>query len=69
MNILDRIIAHKKEELLVRRMMVPVDEVINSIHFNRKCLSLKENLLKENATGIIAAFKNLIKFVFSHYRI
>lgn len=57
MNILDQIVAHKKELLLVRKMMVPVDQVINSKHFDQPCLSLVESLLKENATGIIAEFK------------
>lgn len=57
MNILDRIVAHKKEELLVRKMMVPVDEVISSKYFDQPCLSLRESLLQENATGIIAEFK------------
>lgn len=57
MNILERIVAHKKEELLVRKLMVPVDQVINSLYFKVKCRSMKECLLKENATGIIAEFK------------
>jgi indole-3-glycerol phosphate synthase len=57
MSILDKIIANKKEELLVRKMMVPADEVINSQYFERKCLSLKASLQCAGATGIIAEFK------------
>ena len=57
MNILDKIIAHKKEEVEVRRMMISETALQNCSHFNRACLSLKQNLLIENATGIIAEFK------------
>ena len=57
MNILDKIIAHKREELEVRKMMVKEEELKQTIFFNRVCLSLKQNLLKKNATGIIAEFK------------
>lgn len=57
MNTLDKIVAYKREELIIRKMMVPVDEVIRSKYMERKCLSLKENLMKEDATGIIAEFK------------
>lgn len=57
MNTLEKIVAYKKEELIVRKMMVPVDELIRSKYMDRKCLSLRENLLKTEATGIIAEFK------------
>lgn len=57
MNILDKIIAHKREELVVRKLMVTEDELRLSQFFERTCLSLQQNLLKENATGIIAEFK------------
>jgi indole-3-glycerol phosphate synthase len=57
MNILDKIIAHKKEEVEIRRMLMPEEVLKDSLYFNRPCLSLKENLLKENASGIIAEFK------------
>lgn len=57
MNILDKIIEHKREEVEVRKHMVPEAELRQTIYFKRPCLSLKQNLLKENATGIIAEFK------------
>ena len=57
MNILDQIVARKKEELIVRKMMVPVDEVVYSKFFGTACLSLKANLLKDHESGIIAEFK------------
>jgi len=57
MNILDKIIAHKREELVIRKMMVSEKELVKSTYFDRACLSLCKNLLQENATGIIAEFK------------
>ncbi len=57
MNILDKIIAHKREELEVRKLMVAEKDLLDSRFFKRTCLSLKQNLLKNNATGIIAEFK------------
>lgn len=57
MNILDKIIAHKREEVAVRKLMVPEAELKQTIYFNRPCISLKQNLLKLNASGIIAEFK------------
>src|SRR6186997_1315263 len=57
MNILDKIIVHKREEVEVRKLMVMEEDMNQTIFFNRPCISLKQNLLKENATGIIAEFK------------
>jgi indole-3-glycerol phosphate synthase len=57
MNILDSIIAHKREELLVRKMMVSEKELMQSLYFDRACVSLCHNLLLPSATGIIAEFK------------
>jgi indole-3-glycerol phosphate synthase len=57
MNILDKIIAHKKEEIAIRKMMLPENELKDSVHYGRTCLSLKDNLAKENGSGIIAEFK------------
>lgn len=57
MDILDKIIAYKREEVAVRKLLTPAGELKQSIYFERTCLSLKQNLLKENSTGIIAEFK------------
>lgn len=57
MNILDKIVAHKKEEVEIRKMMLPETELKDSLYFHRPCFSLKQNLLSENTTGIIAEFK------------
>ncbi|MBC7936642.1 MAG: indole-3-glycerol phosphate synthase TrpC [Rhizobacter sp.] len=57
MNILDKIIAHKIEEVAVRKIMLTEEEMKDCSHFTRPCFSLKKNLLAENSTGIIAEFK------------
>ena len=57
MNILDRIIAYKKEEVAVRKLFVPEEELMESILFKRECSSLKKILQEGNSTGIIAEFK------------
>ena len=56
MNILEKIAAHKREEVAERKEEMPV-EILKSLPlFGRKCLSLSENLRKSPA-GIIAEFK------------
>lgn len=56
MNILDKIAAHKKEEVAITKEEVPVESLELLPHYRRKCISLKENL-QNSATGIIAEFK------------
>ncbi|MGB7787074.1 MAG: indole-3-glycerol phosphate synthase TrpC [Salinimicrobium sp.] len=56
MNILDKIAAHKREEVAERKEEMPL-EILKSLPlFGRKSLSLSENLRKSPA-GIIAEFK------------
>ncbi len=57
MNILDKIVATKKEEVANQKKVVPISKLENYPLFHRKCNSLKTNLLKEKSTGIIAEFK------------
>ncbi len=57
MNILDKIILHKREEVDVRKAMVTREELMASKYFSRPCLSLKKSLSKPGSTGIIAEFK------------
>lgn len=56
MNILDKIAAHKREEVELRKEEVPVEMLALLPHFERKCVSMSENL-KKSATGVIAEFK------------
>jgi len=57
MNILDTIIEHKKKEVAERKERVPVQELEKQPFFSRKTLSLKQFLLDDTRTGIIAEFK------------
>ncbi|MEO5893044.1 MAG: indole-3-glycerol phosphate synthase TrpC [Ferruginibacter sp.] len=57
MNILDKIVAHKTIEVAAAKEKVSIDELMQSHFFNRSVLSLKQFLLDENKTGIIAEFK------------
>lgn len=57
MNILEKIIAQKKIEVAERKSAVPVSALEKSSFFLRPTLSIKEFLLKDKATGIIAEFK------------
>ncbi len=57
-NILDKIVETKKTEVAEMKTYADLDWYkYFGIDFERKCISLKENLLKENSTGIIAEFK------------
>ncbi|MEO6720705.1 MAG: indole-3-glycerol phosphate synthase TrpC [Ferruginibacter sp.] len=57
MNILDTIIAHKKIEVEAAKKSVPVEALMQGELYKRKTFSLKQSLLDENKTGIIAEFK------------
>jgi indole-3-glycerol phosphate synthase len=57
MNILDKIIAHKKIEVAERKAVTSVAELEKSPAFTRSVLSLKQFLLDDSKTGIIAEFK------------
>lgn len=55
MNILDKIVHRKKEELVFSKSKMPVQQLKDSEFFGRKGLSLKETL--KTGSGIIAEFK------------
>lgn len=57
MNILDKIIETKKLEVAKQKQVVSIAQLEKYPLFNRKCNSLKANLLKNGASGIIAEFK------------
>jgi len=57
MNILNKIIATKKIEVANQKKKVSVSQLEKYSWFNRKCNSLKRNLLQENSSGVIAEFK------------
>ncbi|AZB07989.1 indole-3-glycerol phosphate synthase TrpC [Chryseobacterium sp. G0162] len=55
MTILDKIIERKKEEILVSKANISIDQLKNTAFFGRKSSSLKESI--RNKSGIIAEFK------------
>lgn len=55
MNILNTIIQRKKEEVSASKSTISVQKLKNSEFFERKTVSLKENI--KNKSGIIAEFK------------
>jgi len=57
MNILDKIIEHKKEEVARNKNLVSLHQLQQQENFNRQVISLKKVLLDETKTGIIAEFK------------
>ncbi|MGC4103604.1 indole-3-glycerol phosphate synthase TrpC [Ferruginibacter sp.] len=57
MTILDTIIESKKTEVAKRRLEISVAELEQSVFFTRPVFSLRQFLLDENKTGIIAEFK------------
>jgi len=57
MNILEEIIAYKKEEIEQRKQLYPVKLLEKSIHFEAPVVSLKKYLLREDKYGIIAEIK------------
>lgn len=57
MNLLEKILSNKKKEISYNKEYYPVKKLEKSIFFNRKNISLVENL-KQSNTGIIAEFKS-----------
>jgi indole-3-glycerol phosphate synthase len=57
MNILDKIVQHKRSEVEKRRSEISISELEKSFYFDRETLSLKESLQKGKRTGIITEFK------------
>ncbi len=58
MNILEKIIETKKVEVAKQKSKISTGQLERYPFFSRKSNSLKENLLKEDASGIIAEFKH-----------
>jgi indole-3-glycerol phosphate synthase len=57
MNILDKIVARKKEEVAAAKARQSVKDLENKIAFSRSTYSLKDYLTDPSKTGIIAEFK------------
>lgn len=57
MNILEKIIQHKRSDVEKRKSQMSISELEKGFYFDRETLSLKESLERGNRTGIIAEFK------------
>jgi indole-3-glycerol phosphate synthase len=57
MDILEKIIAHKKKEVAERKSLYPAKLLEKSTCFTAPAVSLRKYLLREDKTGIIAEFK------------
>lgn len=56
MNILDKITSDKRKEVALRKKLIPTKQLEQSVLFNRKTVSLANNL-RNSTTGIIAEHK------------
>lgn len=57
MDILEKIIAYKKQEVVERQGLFPAKLLEQSIYFNGTPVSLRKYLQREDKSGIIAEFK------------
>lgn len=57
MNILDKIVAHKKEEVAKRKELYPVKLLEQSIYFQTPTVSMCQYIRRPDLSGIIAEFK------------
>jgi len=56
MNILDKIIADKEIEVKLRKKLIPIEQLEQSVLFDRETISLSQRL-KNSSSGIIAEHK------------
>jgi len=56
MDILSKIITDKKQEVILKKSLIPVSQLENSVLFGNRTISLSKNL-RASQTGIIAEFK------------
>jgi indole-3-glycerol phosphate synthase len=57
MDILEKIVAHKKNEVAKDKSLYPVKLLERSIYFEGPCVSLSQYISREDKVGIIAEFK------------
>lgn len=57
MDILEKIVAHKRQEVADRQAVNPTKMLEQSAHFGRKTVSMVEHLRQPSKVGIIAEFK------------
>jgi len=57
MDILEKIVAHKKKEVAERKSLFPIELLERSIYYETPIVSLSEYLTRSDKSGIIAEFK------------
>lgn len=57
MDILEKIVTHKKREVAERKNLYPIKQLEQSVFFSRPLTSLKQALKEKKQSGIIAEFK------------
>ncbi len=57
MQILEKIVAHKRKEVAERKSLYPTDLLERSLFFETECVSMVKYLKDENKSGVIAEFK------------
>jgi len=57
MNILEKIVAYKRPFVEQKKQTVPIEILMQSVHFQRQTISLKTALTRADSSGIIAEFK------------
>jgi len=57
MNVLDKIVRTKKEEVAQQKSVIGIDDLIKSSDFDRTCFSTVANLENASPYGIISEFK------------
>lgn len=57
MHILDKIVAHKKREVILSRQKTGFSQLENSKHFSRICNSYRNAITSKENSGVIAEFK------------
>ena len=57
MDILEKIVLHKKGEVADRKEQVPVSSLESSALFDRSCWSLSSSLLNPEKSSVITEFK------------
>lgn len=56
-NILDRIVARKRQEIESDKLRIPTVRLEESDNFFRECYSFRDSILNPTLTGVIAEFK------------
>ncbi|MEL6590740.1 MAG: indole-3-glycerol phosphate synthase TrpC, partial [Bacteroidota bacterium] len=57
MNILDEIVAHKRQEVAEQKALYPTKLLEQSIYFETPCISMREYITRPDKSGIIAEIK------------